>query len=804
MCLSAWLGLLLLPYFVSGLTVDWKSVQALLPEAEKDAEYTASELHRLTEFVSFHLSEIRLNNRDTVKSAKEASTEIAKNGILFIETAKEVVNRFQKNVGNEILKFLDTPKKLSEKCHYNTEIKCDPNSIYRSPDGSCNNLNNPLWGKSYTPLKRLLPPLYEDSINLPRRRSFFSLPLPSPRKVSTFFHRNSSEGSLDKKLTHLAAHFGEFIARDLHYVPIMKGKDQSRFDCCNFDDITHQICMPISIPDDDYFFMKHRRDCMSFTRSLPTPAVNCKMGPREQLNQNTHYLDASQIYGSDMKTMKNLREHKKGLMKMTGETLPQDRENAAGCRLPFYNIPSIYCFQGGDDRLNEQPFVLTLHTIFVREHNRIAKELGKIFPKWNDDRLFEETRRIVIAEMQHITYSEYLPLIFGDDFMKAYGLNVKQSGYTTYNESVNPNINNVFASAVSRFPASMMRGRFHIEALNTLSSHFLRPDIFYREADAISKIAKSLVNESSQSIDELITDELTNKYLEVETGSGQDLIAMFIQRGRDHGLTTYPMWRLICGMPLSYTFTSLEDHSIEDQQRLSKIYRSVFDMDLWVGGISEKTVPSGKVGPTFACLLGKQFKTLKEGDRFWYESNGSGKFTEAQLAEIKQTTIARILCDNTKIGEIQPKAFEMQGSGNRVVNCSNIPKLKLCRWGPEIGWKEWSVWTMCFGGMKMRHRICQSPSEAVCPCEGLPVDMRPCQMDSSNQLGPAGMILRGPKFFELQNLVIKKLKKENPYETLRKTELNEILIESVKEYYNNNRHESTFLAPLRDNNGPVW
>lgn len=111
---------------------------------------------------------------------------------------------------------------------------------------------------------------------------------------------------------------------------------------------------------------------------------------------------------------------------------------------------------------------------------------------------------------------------------------------------------------------------------------------------------------------------------------------------------------------------------------------------------------------------------------------------------------------------------------------------------------------MCFGGMKMRHRICQSPSEAVCPCEGLPVDMRPCQMDSSNQLGPAGMILRGPKFFELQNLVIKKLKKENPYETLRKTELNEILIESVKEYYNNNRHESTFLAPLRDNNGPVW
>lgn len=110
---------------------------------------------------------------------------------------------------------------------------------------------------------------------------------------------------------------------------------------------------------------------------------------------------------------------------------------------------------------------------------------------------------------------------------------------------------------------------------------------------------------------------------------------------------------------------------------------------------------------------------------------------------------------------------------------------------------------MCFGGMKMRHRICQSPSEAVCPCEGLPVDMRPCQMGGSTQLGPVEMILPGPEVLELQQLVIKKLKKENRYETLSKTELNEILIESVKEYYDN-RHKSKFLAPLRDNNGPVW
>ena len=162
------------------------------------------------------------------------------------------------------------------------------------------------------------------------------------------------------------------------------------------------------------------------------------------------------------------------------------------------------CCYLGDDRLNEQPLMLTLHTIFVREHNRIAEQLGNIFSNWSDDRLFEETRRIVIAEMQHITYKEYLPLILGEKYMKAYNLNIKESGYTTYNDTINPSINNVFASAASRFPASMMRGQFHSEGFNSLSSHFLRPNVFYEESDAISKIAKSMVKEASQSIDEYV------------------------------------------------------------------------------------------------------------------------------------------------------------------------------------------------------------------------------------------------------------------------------------------------------------
>lgn len=150
--------------------------------------------------------------------------------------------------------------------------------------------------------------------------------------------------------------------------------------------------------------------------------------------------------------------------------------------------------------------------------------------------------------------------------------------------------------------------------------------------------------------------------------TGFDLVAINIQRGRDHGINGYTEYRQICqvdGFRKARTFEDLAPVISRDRIKLlKKAYDDVDDIDLFIGMVMEAPVDDALVGPTFLCLIGDTFARAKKGDRFFYDLGGqAGSFTEAQLDQIRRTSLARIICDNSKtISEVQPLVMRQPSS----------------------------------------------------------------------------------------------------------------------------------------------
>lgn len=146
--------------------------------------------------------------------------------------------------------------------------------------------------------------------------------------------------------------------------------------------------------------------------------------------------------------------------------------------------------------------MMTQHTLFLREHNRVANMLSTTHPDWTDEVVFQETRKIVISEMQHIALDEYLPKVLGPDFMNNYNLNSLTEGYSLYIGNVNPAIRNGFGTAAIIYSHSGIRSLITIgETQNALSSLFYNADIFYGETDAPTLIYRGLTSDLAQEVD---------------------------------------------------------------------------------------------------------------------------------------------------------------------------------------------------------------------------------------------------------------------------------------------------------------
>lgn len=180
-------------------------------------------------------------------------------------------------------------------------------------------------------------------------------------------------------------------------------------------------------------------------------------------------------------------------------------------------------------------------------------------------------------------------------------------------------------------------------------------------AGSVDRLLLGLVNQPCQRRDEFITEEVTNHLFQTPGFAfGMDLASINIQRGRDHGLPPYVRWREPCGLSPIKTFEDLDRvMSPGIVRKFRSLYSSVEDIDLFSAGLAERSVISGLVGPTFACIIAQQFSNLRRGDRFWYENpNSESSFTAGQLQQIRQVSLAQILCRTMDgIKTIQPFVF---------------------------------------------------------------------------------------------------------------------------------------------------
>ena len=410
---------------------------------------------------------------------------------------------------------------------------------------------------------------------------------------------------------------------------------------------------------------------------------------RQYVNEITSYIDGSQVYGSEEERAEFLRTND-GTGKLRSqiingeELLPLDEEDSGLGNANPLGLDKNELFIAGDVRVNEQIGLTAVHTLFVREHNRIAEEIGNRIEQGDEalitlqeesgletgDFIYESARKVVGAKIQYITYNEYLPILLGDSLLE---------DYSGYDSNVNPNISLEFANVSFRLGHSQLSSEIqrvnpdgtNVESI-ALNDAFFDPQEI--KDDGVNSLLFGLPTQVAQEVDNLLVDGVRNFLFDAETG-GFDLAAVNIQRGRDVGLLSYNDARRGLGLAPATSFLTTDSEqgitsNPEIAERLSSVYDSVEDVDFWVGGISEDAVNGGLVGELFSVVLTEQFENLRSGDRFFYLNDSSDLAILAP--DLENTTLSSIIQQNTAEDiVIQENAFLVPGLSVEAVNSEN-------------------------------------------------------------------------------------------------------------------------------------
>ncbi len=499
----------------------------------------------------------------------------------------------------------------------------------RSIDGWSNNRAHPERGMANTNLARraAVPFEYAIAARIPAG-------LPNGRLISNFVSSQTWPIANVAEATDMVWQWGQFLDHDISLTPEADPRE----------------ALPIPVPAGDTLFdpMGTGLETIDFSRSAYDPETGMGPGaPRQQINTISAFIDGSNVYGSDACRSRALRADDGTGMLLTsgdGKFLPYNEaglDNEGGS-------DRTDLFLAGDIRANEQVGLTALHTLFVREHNRLAETIASQDPDLSGHEIFELARKIVGAQMQVITYSEFLPLLLGRGAIGPYG---------GYDPRVDPTIANEFSTAAYRFGHTMLSpSLLRVDSLGaeqplSLRDAFFNPSLISEQG--ISGLLRGLARQAAQKVDAKLVDEVRNLLFGAPGGPVRDLAALNIQRGRDHGLPSYNVIRSAYGLPPAESFADVtSDPAV--QEALGLAYAGIEDLDIWTGGLAEDHVAGAMVGETFHTIIADQFLRLRDGDRYWFENDPYFLSNEELMAEVRATTLADIIRRNTQVGDEIP------------------------------------------------------------------------------------------------------------------------------------------------------
>ncbi|MET9959521.1 peroxidase family protein [Streptomyces sp. NPDC006326] len=506
----------------------------------------------------------------------------------------------------------------------------------RSVSGYGNNLQHPPRGATGSAFLRRAPVGYEDGVSAPAGAG-----RPSARVVSNIVCRQEAGTLNAQRLTDLTWMWGQFLNHDVNLVAAADPLET----------------FGIPVPADDTAFPPGSQ--IPLTRSAYDPSTGTgPHNPRQQIDSSNSYLDGSQVYGPDegraaaLRAIQNfgpIAAYTSGLKTSAGVDGPVLPLNTAG----LFNQtvgPAAGFFLAGDERANTGYGLMSIHSLFVREHNRLAALIAAERPSAGAEQVYQHARKWVGALIGSITFQEFIPAILGPDAI---------GPYAGYDPHVDPTMSAEFATFGFRFGHSMLSPDLLIvdnggQVLQTVPHAKALLNIGIVNQYGIGPVFKGFASQIMQEVDVSVIEAMRSIQL---TGAPPlDLVAVDIQRARDHGVPDYNRCREAYGLSPRRTFAELTPDPVV-QAKLSAAYGDIHLVDPLIGGLAEPHVPGTAFGPLFTAVITDQLTRTRAGDRLWFENDPA--LTPAEVAAIKRTKMSDVIKRNTQISNIQDDVFHL-------------------------------------------------------------------------------------------------------------------------------------------------